>query len=249
MVTNRYRFLLLRGAELLELAALGLTIRDRFFFAANERICALADWERLTTWPQLLVVTSLGAARAYDGAVLGEQIGGPAPLQFDDPPAGLPAFVLGAERAQDLVLLLDSSRAVRLPLNALPHAGGAVYNRHEGEALVGAAVVRGEQPLVALTAAGFARRFTPAHLPAADRLNSRGRSLLSRPDARGLAAAVDGAWALTDRRLVRLDLRDLPLARSTRTVLALSLAAGERVLGVLPDRQKESHPNRVASGG
>jgi hypothetical protein len=88
-----------------------------------------------------------------------------------------------------------------------------------------------------MTAAGYARRFTPEHLVPAARLNGRGRSLLSRREARGLGLTDDGAWALTNHHLTRFVAADMPLSPSTRTHPILKLAPGERVLAVLSERK------------
>ena len=59
--------------------------------------------------------------------------------------------------------------------------------------------------------------------------------LLSRGDVRGVAALDDAQrlWAITNRRLTRIDATNLDPTSSTRAARVLTLHKGERVLGFL----------------
>ncbi len=231
-LTNRYRFLLTTPRQLLDLQALNLTMRDLYYFVKNETICGITDWAAVKQQPLLVIVTSLGIGRAYEVSVLTGSIEGPVPLQFDDPPAGLPAFVMGAARTDELVVVTDNGRGVRLPLAKLPHVGGIVFNRKADELLVGAVCAGSDEQMLLATADGYGRRLLPAFVPAVERLNSRGRSILARTPVRGLAVVGVGkpTWLVTTERIVCVDSNRLPLEDATRSHRLLKLQPGEVVV-------------------
>ena len=234
-VTNRYRFLLTTARQLLDLQALDLTMRDLYYFVKDETVCGVADWGRMKESPLLLIVTSLGVARGYEMSVLAGSIEGPVPLQFDDPPAGLPTFVMGAGRDEDLLVVTDTGRATRLPLPLLPNVGGLVFNRLPEELLVGAVCVRGDEKVLLATAEGYGRRLVGENVPASTRLKTRGKSIISRKEVRGLVrlSASEEAWLLTTERLVRVTAATLPLADSTRSYRLAQLRPGEVGVGLV----------------
>lgn len=231
-LTNRYRFLMTTPRQLLDLQALKLTMRDLYYFVKDETICGIADWAALKQQPLLVIVTSLGIGRAYETGVLAGSIEGPVPLQFDDPPVGLPLFVMGAARTDELVAATDNGRGVRLPLAKLPNVGGVVFNRKADELLVGAVCVSAGAQMLLATADGYGRRMLPAFVPAVERLNSRGRSILTRGHSRGLAIVGEAgqAWLVTTERIIRIDSDKLPLADSTSSRRLLKLHPGELVV-------------------
>lgn len=231
-LTNRYRFLMTTPRQLLDLQALDLTMRDLYYFVKDETICGMADWAAVKQQPLLVIVTSLGIARAYETSVLAASVEGPVPLQFDDPPAGLPLFVMGAARTDDLVMVTDNGRGVRLSLAKLPNVGGVVFNRKADELLVGAVCASQDEQMLLVTADGYGRRMMPAFVPAVERLNSRGRSILARDHSRGLAVVgVEGqVWLVTTERIIRIDSDGLPLEDSTSSQRLLKRQPGEVVV-------------------
>ena len=231
-LTNRYRFLMSTPRQLLDLQALNLTMRDLYYFIKDETIYGMADWAAVKQQPLLVIVTSLGIARAYETSVLASSIEGPVPLQFDDPPAGLPLFIMGAARTDDLAVVTDNGRGVRLPLAKLPNVGGVVFNRKADELLVGAVCASQDEQMLLVTADGYGRRMMPAFVPAVERLNSRGRSILARDHSRGLAAVgVEGqVWLVTTERIIRIDSAGLPLEDSTSSRRLLKRQPGEVIV-------------------
>lgn len=230
VLTSRFRFLLTNPRQLGDLQALNLSLDDLYHFAGNETIAAMADWAQIKQMPLLVVVTSLGIARAYEMKVLANQIENPVPFRFDNPPEGVPAFLLPADRSQELLLFTNTSRAVRLPLSKLPNIGGQVLNRQAEELLVGAVCGNPATEWIVATSDGYGRRLKAEEVPASDRLNNRGRSILSRPNLCGITLASQPTWLLTTHRLTPIDPQPLPLEPSVKSYRLLKLAPNEQVI-------------------
>lgn len=233
VLTSRFRFLLTNPRQLGDLQALNLSLDDLYHFAGNETIAAMADWAQIKQMPLLVVVTSLGIARAYEMKVLANQIENPVPFRFDNPPEGVPAFLLPADRSQELLLFTNTSRAVRLPLNKLPNIGGQVLNRQAEELLVGAVCGNPTTEWIVATSDGYGRRLKAEEVPASDRLNNRGRSILSRPNLCGITLASQPTWLLTTHRLTPIDPQPLPLEPSVKSYRLLKLAPNEQVISAV----------------
>lgn len=237
LVTSRYRFFLTTARQLQELDEMGLTMAGYFHFQANEHVCALGDWMALRCQEKMLLVTSRGYARTYPLAGLVEGVEGPTPLQFDQPLPGLPILATGATIAEELVVVLDSGRATRTPLAALPLQGTMAINRRDDERLVGAEIGSPTNELLLVTADGYGRRLELADVPAPDRSNSRGRVLVSRRPVTGLARrSPEGSiWLVVEGMLRPVPSDQLPPldGMSTRSHRLLRLGREQVVQGCL----------------
>ncbi|MGD8807318.1 MAG: hypothetical protein PVH65_15790, partial [Chloroflexota bacterium] len=162
-----------------------------------------------------------------------EPLEGPTPYKFDRPLPGAPAAIFGAAEDDQLVLLLDSGRAVRYPAGQMPTQGLQAIKRREDEQLTGAVLAREEDQLLLLTGSGYGRRLLGGMVPVPPRANSRGRVVVARRPVCGLARLEPGqqAWAITDRRWLALDPGRLPAAEtdSTRSQRLARLTAGEAI--------------------
>jgi hypothetical chaperone protein len=239
LVTSHYRFFLLSLRHLLELREVGLSPGDFYHFKANEQVRALSQWRPLKKQEKLVLVTTKGYLRAYNVENLCESIEGPAPLQFDQPLPGVPVALFGANADQEIVVVLDNSRAVRWPLGTLPLQGVQAINRRPEESVAAALPVAAGAELVLITAAGYGKRLPAGAIPVPPRPNGRGRVMLSRREVRGTAVlAPEKAVRLITSRGVRLlDADRLPSedGASTKAARFVKLPRGEKVLTIFSD--------------
>jgi hypothetical chaperone protein len=237
LVTSRYRFFLTTARHLLELEEMGLTIASYFHFQADEQVSALGDWTALRAQEKILLVTSRGYARTYPLAGLVEGVEGPTPLQFDQPLPGVPVLATGVKTGDELVVLLDSGRATRIALSSLPLQGLMAINRRDDERLVGAVAGSTADVLLMVTADGHGRRLEVVDVPAPERGNSRGRVLLSRRPASGLARQTSAKtiWLVVEGLLRPVAPDRLPPldGTSTRSHPLLRLGREQVVQGCL----------------
>jgi hypothetical chaperone protein len=237
LATSHYRFFLLSLRQLTELGELGLALGNFLHFRAHEQVCALNRWLPLKKREKLVLVTTKGYARAYPIENLGETIEGPAPLQFDQPLPGVPLAIFGADIEQEIVVVLDNSRAARWPLRELPLQGAQAINRRPEETVAAALPVAPGAELLMITATGYGQRLPAAAIPVPARPNSRGRVMLSRRDVRGTAVVEAGeiVWLITSHGIRPLAVAELPAedGSSTRATRAVRLAPGEEVFAVV----------------
>ncbi|MCI0397802.1 MAG: Hsp70 family protein [Chloroflexi bacterium] len=237
LVTSQYRFLLTTPRHLLELQAMGLTAADFYHLKADEHICAFGHWAAMKQQSRLLLVTTRGFARSYPLEGLVESIEGPAALKFDRPLPGLPVAALGASPDDELVVMLDTGRAVRIRVGDLPLQGLQAINRREGERVIGALLAEADDEIVLVTADGYGRRLPAAWVPSAPKANSRGRVMIARRDVRGMARVEPDrpTWVVTPQQLAPVESGRLPLdsENSTKSYTLLKLQAGEEVLALL----------------
>jgi hypothetical protein len=235
VITNRFRFLLTSPRQLLDLQALNLNLDDLYYLVPDEQYFVAANWTEVKQHAKMVVVGSTGYVRAYDLRVMIQDIEGPVPYKFDQPPDGWPLAYYGGEREDTVALLTDNGRAVSYLMRDIPNIGGQVLKRADDELIVG--VVRIEEghktPLLALTHDGYGRLLTPDLLPAGEKLNTRGGSVVARNGLVGLAPATDRLWAVTTERMLKVDASGLVPADSTRTEKVLRLRKGEAVTGLL----------------
>jgi hypothetical chaperone protein len=239
LVTSHYRFFLLSPRQLWELRELGLSPGHFYHFKANEQVCAFHPWRRLKKQEKMVLVTSKGYLRAYNVENLCESIEGPTPLQFDQPLPGVPLALFGANVEQEIVVVLDNSRAVRWPMNALPLQGVQVINRRPEESVVAALPVTAGAELILITAAGYGKRLPAGAVPVPARPNSRGRVILSRRDVRGVAllAPEEVIWLITTKGARPLTTDQLPSGDGSpvKADRAVKLAPGEEVWAIAAD--------------
>jgi DNA gyrase/topoisomerase IV subunit A len=193
----------------------------------------------------MLLVTSLGFARAFPTNVITGVIEAPVPLAFDHPLPGWPVAVAGANQAQQLALVTAQGRGVRFALDAIPTSGVQALNRDDDDDLVAAVLGAAGDELLLVTDRGYARRLPLDAVSAPDRPNSHGRSLISRGPVSGAAvlAGTAAIWLLGREALYAADGDAVPPEpASTRSHRLLRLPAGETVRAVIgPGNHEKLH--------
>jgi hypothetical chaperone protein len=236
LVTTDYRFLLVTPRQLGDLQALDLTLGDLFRLKPREMVCAAGRWEAIRNEERLLLVTSTGFVRAYPLEVLRENIEGPVPLMFDTPPAGVPVAICGVRRDEEVALLTEGGRGLRLPLQRLPLIGLQAINLGREDRLNHALVGEAGTEAVLLTADGYGRRMRLGDWEIAPKANAPGKALVARRSPAVALAAVpksEQLWVVTSQRITVAGVRSLPISKSTSTDRLLRLAKDEMVQTVV----------------
>ncbi|MDX1665286.1 MAG: Hsp70 family protein [Candidatus Promineifilaceae bacterium] len=234
LITSRYRFLLVTPRQLLDMAALGQTLAQLHHFSAHEALFAAARWGPIKAQERLLLATSTGYTRAYPTEVLARAVEASVPLIFEQPLPGWPLLVQGARIEQALALITDHGRGLRLDVETLPLSGIQALNRDDDEQLVAACVARPAEPLLVVTANGYARRLPLAAVHRAEKANERGRVLISRRPVAAAAVAAETGALLTSTAVEPVEPTAIPLdAESTRSHRLLKPARGAQVLALL----------------
>ena len=228
LATSVYRFLLVTPRQLLDLQEIDMRLDDLHRLDKDETFCSLTSWQKAREAERLLIVTSLGVARAYPLQILRDNIEAPVPLRLDHPLPGLPVSLYGVRSADEFVLFTRMGRGTRWPVRALDISGTQAINcGKEDRVKLALPAIQGEEILL-ITEDGYGRRLLPEWLPVPERPNRKGRSLIARrSDLAG--AGEESAWAITNERLTPLASEALPLADSTKTAVILATGDGEIV--------------------
>jgi hypothetical chaperone protein len=240
VVTSRYRFFLTSARQLIELTETDLGIESLHPFAPRETVCAVADWSVTWEMERLLLVTSTGFARAYPLEALRESIEAPLPFGFDSPPPGIPVWMQGAARRQDMIIVTESGRAIRWSLADVPLAGIQAINcgREASFDRVAAAIaLEPDGILTILLADGYARRFQIGWVFTPSRANVKGKVLVARKSAVVALAVSDLIQVITNQRLLTAETSALPLEESARTHRLVKLDAGESITALIESYQ------------
>ncbi|MFO7663864.1 MAG: Hsp70 family protein [Chloroflexota bacterium] len=240
VVTSRYRFFLTSARQLIELTETDLGIESLHPFAPRETVCAVADWSVTREMERLLLVTSTGFARAYPLEALRESIEAPLPFGFDSPPPGIPVWMQGAARRQDMIIVTESGRAIRWSLADVPLAGIQAINcgREASFDRVAAAIaLEPDGILTILLADGYARRFQIGWVFTPSRANVKGKVLVARKSAVVALAVSDLIQVITNQRLLTAETSALPLEESARTHRLVKLDAGESITALIESYQ------------
>lgn len=207
LITSKYRFLLHTVRQLIDGQALGLKLADMYHFRENEYVFALAHWDRLKASEKLILTTSLGYVRAYPTRVMVESIESPVPWGFDNPLPGWPLAPLPSQGDEQVVMVTDYGRGIRIPVADVPSRGVQALNRPDDEAVNNVLLARPEGEMLLVTESGYARRMRAEWVYAAQKINDKGKVLVSRRPVQGIANIEFGrpVFALTNERLVPVD--------------------------------------------
>jgi hypothetical chaperone protein len=238
LLTNLYRFLLITPRQLEELAELQMGLADLHQFRHGEEVCALGVWDEIKTRPWLAIPTSRGYVRAYRLSTLAPLIESPAPYQFDEALPGVPIALLGVQEQDELLLVADNGRALRLPLtmSGVRVRGVQALPLKETERLCAAQVINGasEVEWVLATGSGHGKRFWAAQVPLAQKPNQKPPQLTARQPVVGVLGVGQVRGALLAGEETRpCDPHTLPPAEdSSKTFPWLKLPAGGELLGL-----------------
>ncbi len=228
VLTSKYRFLLTNARQLLDIQELEMPVTDILRVGEQESFCVVASWRQIREQEKLLLVTSLGYARAYPLRVLREAIEAPNPLKFDHPLPGVPVAAFGTQAGQELIILTERARGVRWPVSALPIRGLQAINCGKDDRVVAAALATLDDNLALVTEDGYGRILQPQWLTQPPRPNQKGRVLVSRrTNLAGVANSA--AWSITQTRLIPTTIQTLPPQNSTKTVELFKLGNNEAV--------------------
>ncbi len=152
--------------------------------------------------------------------------------------------MLAADGHLQLVLILDSGRAVRYRESDIPIRGIQTINCREGEVVVGAVVVEDTREIVLITGGGFGKRLPVELIPVPVKPNSRGKVAVARRKVSGAIPADPEAdcWAITSNELLPLLTRDIPLdvSLTSKSYHFLKLPAGSEIVAVINQCRKRT---------
>lgn len=212
LVTSRYRFLLVTVRQLLDGQELGMSLPELYHFKSNEHIFAVDRWADVKAKERFVIVTSIGYVRSFPTQIMVNSIESPVPWSFDEPLPGWPTAVLGADKSDEVVMVMDTGRAVRLPIKNISTRGYEALNKKLHEKVIGIVLARPGDDLLLITQTGHARRVPTDTVPIPPKPRDKGKVISTRKPVQGLAniQSAQPNWVLTTTALTPIDPLQLP---------------------------------------
>lgn len=237
LMTSEYRFLLKTVSELADMTAIGLRLADTDTLYIDrfgaETVVALARWSALQAAPALVFVSDAGYGRRLRAETVLPRFEEVEPFRLERLP-GDPAGLVPAGAGEALVLASSAGNVLRLDPDAVDLVESRLMRVSNGGRVIGAGCAGEGAVLVVANGKGRGRRVRVGALPEGTP-GAAGQRVLAR-DLRGVALAQPGAavWAITSRRLVRLDLDGLwgGAENGAGQRALLRLAKGETLAGL-----------------
>lgn len=225
LMTSEYRFIRRTAQELADLAMVDLTLAELEGFLEDafgkETLSAIGYWNDLLRAEMMLLVSSGGEGKAMRAELLLPSLDQLHPYQFARL-AGHPVALVPADADRALLLLTSSGGVARLVPGTLQAGAQRLLKLRTREDVVAALSLPPAGELLLAAPNGYGVRLAVDAVPsvsAAGRNGSRGNGAqatlaLGRRALRACTPLLPGAalWALTTRRLCRIDPGDLPLA-------------------------------------
>jgi len=232
VITSHYRFLLMTPRQLLERQSVNVQLADVYMMGQREYLCSLSRWRQIKQHDKLLIVTSLGLARPYPMRVMQENIEGPVPLIFDNQLLGVPVLAVGAEPTDEVIMMTETSRAVRYPVNQLRGSGTQALKCDRDNRVTAVALCQPDDELCIVTADGYGRRHLAEWIETPEKENQKGYSHVARGSA-VVGIRQPPFWIATVQRILQVDGSRVPLENSTKTFPLIILHHKERILTLI----------------
>ena len=237
LMTSEYRFLLKTVGELADMTAMGLRLADTDTLYIDrfgvETVVALARWSALQAAPYLVFVSDAGYGRRLRAETVLPRFEAVEPFRLERLP-GYPAGLAPLDEGAALILASSAGNVLRLNPAAVDLTDSRLM-RVAGEGrVIGLACASDEAGLVVANGKGRGKRLRVGMLVEGTP-GAAGQKVLAR-DMRGVTFAERGAaaWAITSRRIARLDLDGLWSGEGNGSDLRalLRLAKGETLAGL-----------------
>lgn len=232
IITSHYRFLLLTPRQLLERQSVNVQMADVYMLGQRESLCSLSRWREVKQHDKLLIVTSLGLARPYPLRVMQESVEAPVPLMFDNQLLGVPLLAVGAETDDEVVLVTETSRAVRYPVGKLRGSGTQLMKCDRNNRVTGALLCQPDDELLLLTADGYGRQTLAGWIEIPERENAKGKVHVARQSV-VVGVANGPVWAVTNERITAVEDAGVAPEASTKTRRLVTLGPQEIVCTLL----------------
>lgn len=240
MVTSSYRLLLTTPRRLLVLQEMGLSVMELEQFAPGERVCTLTRWSEVEHARWLTIIASQGDMRVLDLLKLKGSIERVLPVQLDHKPAGTPVAVLGADEGQEVALVTDAARALRVPVNATAAVGIQAIKRDKDEAIVAALPILPGDQLLLISPAGVTRTVGADDIPQRSDNSARGKVVALRFAVKAAAVQAPDDLCLVTSTHLRLLAVNQTSGTTRKQGHRIALEANEQVIALLHTHQEQS---------
>lgn len=218
LMTTEYRLLQRSARELAQMRELGLTLAESAKFHRDdfgaETISGIASARG--TAEHALLVTSAGAYKLYNREALYDKLGGTLPYAITRI-KGDPVALVDVDANGEIIAFSAAGKVVRLNVAALTSGSGRLMNLAPDDRIIAAFPFQPGDQFVLAAQNGSLQRV--GNVAPANGVDSAGVKMMQ---GRAVSAARIGGelWALTDRRVIKVDAAQLDKPRGMVGVVA-----------------------------
>jgi len=188
---------------------------DRF---SREYVQNISDWEKLNTSEFLILTSTLGYTKKFIGERILPKMSMPVPYKFVGM-RGYPAFLIGVNTNDDYLTFTHAGRVARVRVKDI----SLLETRPIAVPLKGSIIstlsVNANDEILIVTRNGYTKRVSIDSIPYTTEMNTNGNKLMQRsnPIFAGHINPNAQYIALTNQRLINIDLDKIPLLNADKT--------------------------------
>ncbi len=222
LMTTEYRLLKRSARELAQMRELGLPLAESAKFHRDDFGAETISGMAAANWTndQALLVTSAGAYKLYTRAALFERLEGTLPYAITRI-KGDPVALVDVPAHGEIIAFSQAGKVVRMSVSELATGNGRVMNLYGEDRIIAAFAFQPGDQFVLAAQNGVLQRV--GNVAPAAGIDGAG---IKMAQGRTVSAAKIGGelWAMTDRRMLKVDAAQLDKPRGT-----INVAAGESV--------------------
>jgi len=222
LLTTDYVSYLKSPAEVASLLMNGLHVENMEGFRkdnfSREYVANLTRWDTLEHADILILTSTLGYTRAFIGERIKPKMSMPVPYSFTGM-RGYPAFLIGADKSQDYLTFTHAGRVARHRVQQMPLLESRPISVPLKGNIISALSAHPDDEILMVTRSGYAKRVRVDSIPHTTEMNTNGDKLMQRsnPIYAGLVSPNSQLTALTNQRLIDIDLTQIPLLNADKT--------------------------------
>jgi len=188
---------------------------DKF---SKEYVQAITRWDTLENATVLILTSTLGYTKTFIGDNIIPKMAMPVPYKFVKM-RGYPAFLVGANTSQDYLTLTHAGRIARHRIVDLPRLETRPITVPLKGKIISALSADPTDELLIVTRSGYAKRVAADSIPYTAEMNTSGDKLVQRshPIFAGIIDPNADYIALTNQRLIEIDLAQIPMLNTDKT--------------------------------
>ncbi|MEO1163044.1 MAG: Hsp70 family protein [Chloroflexota bacterium] len=241
LMTTDYACYVRTASDIAALRANNLHIENLEGFRSDkfstEMVNAIADWHAVTGKDFVIVMSTLGYTQKFFADKLLPKLDRAVMYQIERK-RGYPAFLIGANKNDDLIAISHAGRAVRMSADALPLRDNRLLNLPLSGNIIGmfsTSDVTTEQ-IFLVTASGYAKRVSLDYIPRTTEMNTTGTKIMTRTNPIRVIRYQSNQrlWVRTEKRIVAIDHTAIPLDNLDKTAYkVLKLSRGESITALI----------------
>lgn len=201
---------------------------------SDEYVYSIAHWNTVINKDFVTIISTLGYTQKFFGDKLLDKMDRPIPYQIERK-RGYPAFLVGANKDEDLVAFSHAGRAARIQAERLSLRDNRLMSIPMSGNIISMVSAQADDEFLIATKSGYAKRIQVASIPYVTEMNTTGEKVMQRANpVIALPYQADGElWALTNQRFIPIKQSAIPLDNLAKTDFTLlKMKRGEKLISL-----------------